>query len=542
MTDCLNIAEHLSRQADRRPDAPTLISPGGNLTLGELEDLSNRCAAGLRRAGVTPGTRTVLMVRPGPEFLVLAFGLVKAGAVLVVVDPGMGWKNLGKCLSEAQPRAFVGIPLAHLARLLFGWARATLEIQVTVGGPRLWRGPTYRQLLESPDEAWAVSSAPDDAAAVVFTSGSTGVPKGVVYTHRMFSAQVELLRSSFGIEEGEADLATFPLFGLFDPGLGMTTIFPKMDFSRPGRVDPVKIVEAVEKNRASHMFGSPALLDRVGRYGEQKGVKLPSIRRVLSAGAPVSPRILKRFAALLDDGAEIHTPYGATEALPVCSIESREVLSETGTARGWGVCVGKPLPGVSLAVIKISDGPIEKWSRDLRVENGQVGELAVWGDNVSTRYYGRPEADRLAKIAGPGGTAIHRMGDLGWLDERGRVWFCGRKAHRVQTHNGTIFSVACEGIFNQHPAVLRTALVGIGDPPRQTPVLCVELEDKGNWKGSQQLGQEILALGADHPQGSRIAALLFHPRFPVDVRHNAKIFREKLAVWAARRLKFRPGS
>ncbi len=543
MNDGIDIVSHLRRGAARHPKRLAMVSPKGTLTLRELDRLSDFCARGLFRAGIGRDARVVLMVRPGAEFLVLAFGLIKLGAVLVVVDPGMGWRNLGKCLAEAEPEGFVGIPIAQTGRSLLGWARKTVKTVVTVGSPRLWRGFSFAQILKngraaSPTGEDKRSGCDQDrTVAIVFTSGSTGVPKGVLYTHRMLSAQADLLRLHFGIQEGETDLATFPLFGLFDPAWGATTVFPEMDFTQPGAANPTKIISAIDENAVTHMFGSPALLDRLGRHGEEKRVRLKTVKRVLSAGAPVSTKILARFQKMLNDGVQIHTPYGATEALPVCSIASHELLSESGSARGHGVCVGRPLPGVSLAVIAISDDPVEQWSDQLLVGDGQIGELVVSGDNVSRGYYGRPAANRLAKITAPEGRILHRMGDLGWLDDQGRFWFCGRKSHRVVTPAGTLFTVACEGIFNQHPAVFRTALVGVGDPPNQTPVLCVELEDKGKWKGSEALGRSILELGEPYPQTCQIAALLFHHKFPVDIRHNAKIFREKLAVWAASRLR-----
>ncbi len=243
-------------------------------------------------------------------------------------------------------------------------------------------------------------------------------------------------------------------------------------------------------------------------------------------------KVLTRFATLLNPDAEIHTPYGATEALPVCSITARELSSQVDNRPGRGVCIGPPLAGIHLDVIRIDDGPIPLWSEDLRVTVGEIGELVVWGPNVSTEYFGIPEANDLAKIKSPEGIR-HRMGDLGYRDEEGRFWFCGRKSQRVITPQGPLFTVACEGIFNEHPKVYRSALVGVGEPPQQIPLLCVELEKEGKKeKGSQQLRQEILALGARHPQTKQIQTLLFHPSFPVDVRHNAKIFREQLARWA----------
>ena len=191
----------------------------------------------------------------------------------------------------------------------------------------------------------------------------------------------------------------------------MTTVFPQMDFSRPARVDPAEIVRMVQTHQVTHMFGSPALLHRVGLYGEESDLELPTLKRVLSAGAPVSTKVLRRIAKMLGPDADIHTPYGATEALPVCSISSREVLREEGSAQGKGVCVGRPLPDVHLAAVRITDDPIEHWSDDLRVGEGEIGELVVWGPNVSSEYWGRKEANRQAKIQAPDQEIRHRMGD-----------------------------------------------------------------------------------------------------------------------------------
>ncbi len=473
--------------------------------------------------------------------MVLTYALMKLKAVPVLIDPGTGWRRLRKCLEDSEPEAFIGIPLAQCARILLRWAHQTVKIRITVGRHKFLGDYTSQQVMRLGGDGRGFSpeiTELDDPAAILFTSGSTGAPKGVLYTHGMFSSQAALLRESFQIKPGEIDLATFPLFALFDPALGVTTVFPEMDFTRPGQVDPLKIIDPIQKYNITHMFGSPALLDRVGRYGERHGIKLPTLRRVLSAGAPVSLKILKRFSAMLPPEADIHTPYGATEALPVCSITSREISKESGTGEGKGVCVGHPIPGVQLAVIKITDDPIHTWTDDLISPPGEIGELAVWGPNVSSEYFNCPPANELAKIYGDRGEVRHRMGDLGYVDSMGRVWFCGRKSHRVMTLRGPLFSIPCEGVFNQHPKVYRSALVGLGIPPEQRPVLCVELEekDKKRWRGSKELKREILDLGARHPQTKDITILLFHPSFPVDIRHNAKIFREELVLWAGKQI------
>ena len=529
-----DISTCLREFARAHPSRLAVISPAGQLTAGELDQASDRCAAGLARAGVVPGTRVALMVTPGPEFMVLTFGLVRAGAVLVVVDPGMGWDNLRACLDEAAPEGFVGITRAHIGRLLFGWARSTVRLCVSVGSLRLPGWIPFSRLLEHDHGRFApLTPHLDQTAAIVFTSGGTGLPKGVVYTHRVFATQAALLQKEFGIESGEVDLATFPLFALFDAAWQVTSVFPRMDFTRPADADPALITDTIVQKQVTHMFGSPALLNGLGRFGEKQGVRLPGVRRVLSAGAPVPNHVLVRLQNMLSDGALVHTPYGATEALPVCSVSSAERLAENSVGRG--ICIGRPLQGVGLAVIRISNDPIPEWSDDLCLSVGEIGELVVWGDNVSSSYFRRPEADRLTKIKDANGRIRHRMGDVGFIDEKGRVWFCGRKSHRVITEEGTLFTIPCESVFNQHPEVFRTALVGIGQPPKQRPVVCVELEDKRS-RDYGRIRDSLLELGSRHEQTRRIRDFLFHPGFPVDIRHNAKIFREKLARWAEREL------
>jgi acyl-CoA synthetase (AMP-forming)/AMP-acid ligase II len=271
----------------------------------------------------------------------------------------------------------------------------------------------------------------------------------------------------------------------------------------------------------------------------QHGVRLPSLKRVISAGAPVHADVLERFQRLLAPGVQLFTPYGATEAMPVCSIGSDEILSRTRarTIEGGGVCVGRPVAPLQVSIIRITDDPIVSWSDDLALASGEIGEIVVKGPIVTREYYRRPESNALAKIADPQrGGFFHRMGDLGYRDDEGRIWFCGRKSHRVQTSAELLFTIPCEAVFNAHPAVYRTALVGVGAAGTHRPVLCVELEARTSAADRERIKRELLTLGAARPHTRGIETILFHPSFPVDIRHNAKIFREKLAAWAARQL------
>ena len=532
----LNVAAHLPALAQQQPDALAVVDSrrGSRYTFRQLDDASSDYARQLQSIGIDRGVRTVLMAPPSLEFFALTFALFKLSAVPVLIDPGMGVRNLGKCLAEAEPEAFIGVPKAHFARRLLAWGRKTIRTTVAVRWPRL--GCTHSIKRKTNVESFPVADVTaDEMAAILFTSGSTGIAKGVVYTHGIFSAQVEAIREAFAIKPGEIDLATFPLFALFGPALGMTAIIPDMNPTRPARVDPARIFSAISDFNVTNLFGSPALLNRLCRAGN--GQVLSSVRRVISAGAPVSAAVVERFTRLLPPGTQVFTPYGATEALPVAVIGSDEILKDTRyqTEQGAGVCVGKPVPGVSVKIIRICDEAIPQWSEDLELPAGEIGEIAVSGPWVTASYYNRPEATMLAKIAAPSPTGFcHRMGDVGYFDVARRLWFCGRKTHRVVLPDATLFTIPCEAIFNTHPAVFRSALVGITRDGVTVPVMCIEREP-GAKITDQHLRTELLELGAAHAHTSRIRAILFHRSFPVDIRHNAKIFREKLAVWAERR-------
>ncbi len=547
----VNVANRLTAMARSMPDALAVVEPSGygpegkrqyrQVTFRELDEDSTRIARGLRNMGVEPGTRLALLVRPGIDFVSLVFALYKAGVVVILIDPGMGRRNLIRCLAAAEPEGFVAVPAAHAVRSLVRWRFPKARFHVTVGRRWFWGGTTLDQLragpLEGPD---LPATAAADPTAIIFTTGSTGPAKGVLFTHGNFDAQVERIRDFYGLRPGEIDLPCFPMFGLFNCAMGVTAVIPDMDPSRPANVDPRNVIEAIGDWNVTQAFGSPAVWNRVGRYCEEHGVTLPSVRRVLSAGAPIPSDVLARMKACIHPEGDVHTPYGATEALPVASIAASEVLEHTAadTAAGAGVCVGRNFPGIEWRVVRIVDGPIP-WIDDAEpLPQGEIGELIVRGAVVTRRYVTRPEANATAKIR-DGDAVWHRMGDVGYFDQCGRFWYCGRLAHRVVTADGPVYPVRCEAVFNQHPDVFRSAVVGVGPPGNQRPVAVLEPvrgripRDRA---AERSLVAEVRRIGAASPVTAPVAEFLVHRAFPVDIRHNAKIFREKLAIWAAARM------
>jgi acyl-CoA synthetase (AMP-forming)/AMP-acid ligase II len=533
------LADALTDRARRDPGRMALAiarrGRGGRydeVSLGELERDAGAYAAILASRGIRKGMRTVTMITPGREFCAVVYALLKLGAPPVFIDPGVGLRHVGTCLENVNPEAFIGIRKAQLARRLFGWGRESIRISLTVESLR--RGESGGREVPQFD-----SSAESDAV-IAFTSGSTGTPKAVVLDHANLMAQAEMVSRLLGPLVGEPHLATLPLFLVFAPALGVPAIIPDMDASKPATADPSRLIAAIEHYRCRSTFVSPAVLKRLGSWCRETKRPLSSIECVLSAGAPSDPRALANLAAAIAPDGEVFTPYGATEALPVSNIGCREILTDTGAKTGvcQGVCIGRPVDGMTAAIIPIEDAPIRDWSEVAQLPAYEIGEIAVSGPVVSKRYFNNPDATALAKIPSRSdGALYHRMGDLGYRDEQGRLWMCGRKSQRVVTAKRVYFTVPTERVFNAHEQVARTALVGVPGNGSKVPVLCVELATRESAAAKKRITKELAALGANFENTREIRHFLYRGSFPVDARHNSKILREVLAVWAKKKLR-----
>jgi len=537
--------------AATQPNTAALKIPRGRFRSGEIDYLAlsfaelraeaDAWARRLATRGVRRGDRTLLMVRPGLPLIAAAFALFRIGAVPVIIDPGMGLRGFLACVARSRPRVLVGIPLAQLVSRISRRPFASVEIRIRASGaltnrlaPAKQAGdPAYATSTASAALVDAAEAAPGDLAAVLFTSGSTGAPKGVRYEHGMFEAQVERIRETYAIEPGEIDLPLLPIFALFNPALGMTSVIPEIDPSRPAAADPSRLVQAIRQERVTNSFGSPTLWGKIAAYCAQTGATLPSLRRVLCAGAPVPADLWKASRVFLPNGL-LHSPYGATEALPVSTLCATQV--DPDSVRG--ACLGRPVCGIEARIIAIDDGPIAELGQAQRLEPCAIGEIVVSGPVVTREYDSLPQATAAAKIQDRlTGETWHRMGDCGFADESGRLWFCGRQVERVETADGILFTEPCEQVFRAHPRARRCALIGIPGAPGaasipKRPAIVVEIRIR-NSGDAAALAAELRALALRHPHTAGIGAFCFHPRFPVDVRHNAKIHRLTLASWAA---------
>ncbi|MFN8432533.1 MAG: fatty acid CoA ligase family protein [Anaerolineales bacterium] len=530
----MNLFDRFEQNVHAHPHKPAFIYFDNRkwitLTYQNIFDKTQRFLRGLETGRYNPGMTAALLTPPSADFFPFALALLKLGIVPILVEPALGIKKIREVYAESKPDIFVGNALTHTLRMIFGWGRESVKYNLSITNmeSRKWKSP------KSFTPYFPLSST--SPAAIIYTSGSTGLPKGAIYTQENLAAQLELLKSTFNIAPDEIDLPAFPLYALIDLLLGVTSVIPDISFPVPGKTDPTKVIGAIQKFKVTNMFASPVVLEILANWwssspaalhGVYRDHPLSSLKRIITAGAPATIDLQKRFRHMLADNTSLYGVYGATESLPIAKVESRDVFAlEEKTKNGAGICLGKPIEGVTVRIIPITDEPIEEWQDSLTVKPNVVGEITVQSPATTRGYIHREDANRISKIKYRG-DIIHRMGDVGYFDDEGRLWYCGRKSHRVITKEDVLFTEQIENIFNAHPQVFRTALVGV----EGKPVLWVELE-KGVRTGNEKIIAELKTLAQNHPQASRIRTFLFLKKFPTDVRHNSKIIREKLTKLA----------
>ncbi|MGC0270592.1 alpha/beta fold hydrolase [Glutamicibacter soli] len=527
------LAQLDERTADHSP-AVVDISPPRTLSWAQLGQRVNALAKGLERIGVRPGSRVNLLVPPGIELTTLIYACLRLGAVIVVADAGLGTKGLGRAIKGAGPQFLIGIQRALIGAKTLNWPGT--RISATQLPPALAKvlgvGHSVPQLLEAgaagaPQAGDFTPADPDADAAVLFTSGSTGPAKGVVYTHRQLAAMRDTLAATYGLEPGSALVAGFAPFALLGPALGATSVTPDMEVTAPKTLTAAALADAAAAIDATVVFASPAALANVLATRDELTTAqrraLEQVSLLLSAGAPIPEPLLAEVQQLAPQ-ASVHTPYGMTEALPVTDIDLAGIRA---AGSGNGVCVGTPVAGASVA-IAVLDSAGEP-AAEPSTEPGLTGEILVRAPHVKDRY------DRLW-ITEQLSTSIpgwHRTGDVGHLDTEGRLWVEGRLAHVLRTAGGPLTPVAAENLAQGVPGAGRAALVPVGPAGTQSAVIVMETVPAARKPApaSPELSQQIRRAVA--PAGVEVSAVLVVPELPTDIRHNSKIDRAHLAGWAA---------
>jgi acyl-CoA synthetase (AMP-forming)/AMP-acid ligase II len=528
----MNFAHNLTLAARKNPDRKAIIlASGESRTFRELEDITERMAAEFRASGIDKGARVVVLLRPDLDFLPALFALLRLGAIPMLIDPGMRLRDVLACVAQARPMAMVATPCAYLMSLFFPRVFGPNSLKLVLSKGRIRRRRVKPEDPRPPESQPVEAS---DPAAIVFTSGSTGVPKGVELTHGNLEWQKNAIRSAFDVRDDEVDLIVFPSFAAFTIAWGITGVIAPMSFSRPAEACGAKLAGAVRRFGVTRCSGSPAVFERLFEHCRKERLELRTLRRILMTGAPVPERIIRLARISLPPEARIDTPYGATEALPVASIADDELFADgfEGTRAGRGACVGRPVGDVEIRIVRLREGPIDCFADAEVLGPGEIGEVVVRGPGVMRSYFGSAGLNALATIPCREG-AWHRMGDCGWLDALGRLWFCGRRDHRFVWRGAEIFPVMWEGYYNRHPDVVRTALVAVRDGRGfPWPVLVVEpRSERLSEPARARLAAELRSLGP------AVRDIVFSRHIPVDVRHNIKIDRIALGRVTERRLR-----
>lgn len=515
-------------------------TPPQEVTWKQLTSVSDAVARGLQRLGLKRGDRVSLLVTPGNDLTAVLYGVLKAGGVAVVADSGLGAAGMTRAVKASDPQWIIGQKPGLLLARAAGWPGRRISVH------RL--GPLERAALGVEVSVTELSRAsadepirhpgPDDDAVILFTSGSTGPAKGVRYTHARLGALARTLREQFTVHGETSWAAGFAPFALLGPGLGIRSVTPDMSVTKPRTLTAAALADAILAGACTMVFASPAAYTNVqataGDMTAEQRAALAGVELLLSAGAPVPLRLLDNLAELFPN-AQIRSPYGMTEGLMLTDIDREGVAAAVAQSRDHGVCVGKPVPRVRIAVAPLDETgrPADALLTDTAAVD-VLGEFVVSAPHLKAGYDGLWHTDSASKRDTLDGLVWHRTSDIGHIDPEGRIWIEGRLQHVLTTSSGPLGPGGLEAVVDQVPQVYRSAVVGAGPRGAQAVVVVVEPAPGTRMRSGLaplELTDAVRTALAEHFPHD-VAAVLVSTSFPTDIRHNSKIDRTRLSVWA----------
>lgn len=518
----MNFGEFFSEQAKQWPDRIALRVPirhWGKLTyrdwtFGQLLSLEQKICYFFKKKGLLAGQRFVLALPMGPLCIASIFALLRLRVIPLLIDPGQSLVNLKSILAQGQPDGIVthgrGWVMSLFLHHYFPEKLNRILLNTSVLG----------EISLASEHSVAQDCHPKgEAIAILYTSGSTGAPKGVVYTDRMLMDQLKALGEDYALHGGTIDYPVLPIFTLFNPLLGITTVLPEVKARAPLSSSMRKIWEGMEVASPTQSFASPIFWKKLTDYAFKEGLQNHSLKKIFMAGCSM-PEQLFLFLQKVFPNASIQAPYGATEALPLTDAPGDKLYAEMLAKDYVGTPLGVPLRGVEMRIV--FEGTLKK------LPIGEIGEIVVSGQRVSEAYDGLDQMNAQTKLLDENGKLFHRMGDLGYEDREGNFWFCGRLAERVISYERTWYPDICERIFLQHPSLERVALIAYAEHERVRPALVVQMKKDLHF-GWGEIVKELKSLAATSSHTEGIEIFFKVKKLPVDRRHNAKIHRLELA-------------
>ena len=462
------------------------------------------------------GSKVIVAFKPSIDFVACIFSLFKRQLIPIFLDSGLPLKTLLNSITHINANAII----CEKKTYLFSRIKKTPFKSINYFlSPKLT--PYKEKKTKTPPETLENS-----IAAIVFTSGSTGVAKGVLYTHEMFLTQIEIIQKKYNITRDDQDMSIFPLFSLFALCMQASTVILDIDFARLLKNPVNKIINLMNKKKITVSFGSPTMWNKISDYCINHKEQISSIRTIIMAGCAVQIKLLKKIYEnqLIHKSGNIFITYGATESLPVTSIEGREVIkyAEQKSIQGHGTCIGKAISSINdIAITKYEEIENHDFNKKEILSYNNIGEIIISGPIVSPQYYG---LDKKGKVFQDKKKLWHYIGDMVYIDQNKYYWIGGRKEDIFFYQEQAYYPILIENIFNAHHKVFRSALIQINEKP----IIIIELNDKCDYQAWINIKQELLALGALYAISQSITEFHFYKKFPVDIRHNAKIKRDIL--------------
>lgn len=540
-----NIANYLIEAAEKFPLKEAIIeglkdSKYKKITFSELNILSNQYANYFIKKGVKDNQKVLILINFSINFIAITYALFKIGAIPVFIDKGTRIKKILKSMKNVEPYVLIGNLQTNIIGIILKRYITSIKLNIIIFENLPILEQYFIKKIKNESAHFKLKEGNDKKTiAILFTSGSTGQPKAVIYTHEMIKAQLTLLKEQYEFISEETDLSTLPVFSLFDAALQMTTIIPNVNIAKPSSINPKNIIQCINQFKATTTYASPLIIEKILKYISDKQLTLPSLRRLLIYGSPLPTLTIQKIYKTFQN-VNISVTYGATEALPISSITLDEIKKETleNTMQGKGICLGYTFKNIKINIIKISEHPIENINDTIILDKHLCGEIIVYGDIVSTKYYNDELSTKLSKIKDKD-KYWHRTGDIGFTDEKNRLWYMGRKEDIIYCPNKMLFTIPIETLYDNYYKINKSALIGLGNKPNQIPVIIIQPYKKyypKNKNAYNEFVNEVILMKKSYHILNEIKHVLFHPSLPLDIRHNSKILRKELISFAKERL------